>query len=220
MNYKKEIKKILGHKDVLKKYRFRIENSKGQKQQIIKTITKIEDSVRKLEMDKRNINKAKIIILTVSEHTQKQLELHISKIVSLAMASVFKNPYQLKLIFKNRRGKTEADILFYRNKKFLDPITSSGGGVVDIASFALLISLWSLSFPNISNTLIFDEPFKFLSKEYQTKATKMVQRLTKELGLQIIMISHNKTFILSADRVFTVRKDRKSFGIVSKVEME
>ena len=81
---------------------------------------------------------------------------------------------------------------------------ASGGGVIDIASFALRIALWSISSPRPMNTLIFDEPFRFLSRELQPRAGIMLQEICKKLGLQIILVTHNPSLIDSADKIFRV----------------
>lgn len=71
-----------------------------------------------------------------------------------------------------------------------------------MASFALRCAFWSLK--KTRHTLVLDEPFKFLSRDLIPKAAEMVQMISKELNLQIIMVSHIPDFIDSADKVFVV----------------
>ena len=189
---------------MLSKYRNRLEQYKGQETQVKRQIGKLAEEIRDLDREKVNSEKAQVVIRTVAQATQQELEYHISDVVSLALGAVFNDPYELKLDFVIRRGKTEADINFSRKDELIRPLFSSGGGPVDVASFALRVALWGLSQPRTRNTLILDEPFKWLSVDLQPKAGEMIKRISNKLGLQIIMISHVPDLIESADKVFNV----------------
>ena len=57
------------------------------------------------------------------------------------------------------------------------------------------------------NTLILDEPFKFLSPNLAEKASDMLSELSNKLGLQIIMVSHAEGINTSADKIFILDKE-------------
>ena len=148
---------------------------------------------------------AREIIRKVGMDTQAELEISISDIATLALESVFgDSAYKLGISFIQRRNKTECDLYFERDGNRVDPLTASGVGAVDVAAFALRIASWSMSVPHSRNCIILDEPFRFLSENYQEQASMMLSEISKKLGIQIIMISHNLTLASSADRVFSV----------------
>ena len=146
--------------------------------------------------------KARIVVQTVAEQTQKQIEYHISNLVSLALASVFPDPYVFVLRFVQRRNKTEADLLFIKNGNEGRPLDISGGGPVDVAAYALRPALWSLK--PTRNSFILDEPFKYVSRDLQSKCSEMVHTLGERLSIQHIIISHIPEIIDKADTVFEV----------------
>jgi len=150
--------------------------------------------------------KARAIIQTVAEQTQKQIEYHISNLVSLALASVFPDPYEFKIQFVQRRNRTEADLIFIKDDNEGTPIDVSGGGPLDVASFALRASVWSIN--PTRNVLILDEPFGFVSRDLQYKCSEMVKMISEKLNIQIIMVSHIPELIDKADRVFTVTNEK------------
>lgn len=172
--------------------------------------SKIESLEEKLDV----IEKAREIIRIVALDTQRQLEYQISEIVSLALASVFEEPYKLKLNFVEQRGKTEAVITFERNNQECNPLTASGGGAVDVACMALRLSLWSLQQKRTRNTIILDEPFKCLSKDLSEKAGQLLKMLSDKLGIQFILVTHDQNIVPYADKVFKVSKNSN----YSKVE--
>lgn len=181
-------------------YRNKLERKKGQYNQILSNIQNAKKEYVRFKTDLLNIEKANVIIQEVAKETQNQITFHISNIVTLALNSIFPEPYEFKIDFIEKRGKTEADIYFLRNGVRVDPLSSSGGGVVDVVSFALRVSLLILS--RKSKIIILDEPFKFLSRELQPKASEMLKEISYKLGIQFIIVTHDKALIDSADKVF------------------
>ena len=165
----------------------------------------LENAVESISLNETELNntlKARIIIQTVAEDTQKQIEFHISNLVSMALAAVFPDPYTFILRFVSRRNKTEADLLFSKNGNEGGPLTVSGGGPLDVASFALRMAVWSLK--PTRNVMFLDEPGKYISRDLQHKFSEMIKVMSVKLGLQFIIISHIPEITEKADKVFQV----------------
>lgn len=187
----------------LQEIKNKIEQRKGKVEQIKTDIANLAYDNNKKTSRLLNLEKAREIVKAVGLKTQQNLQFHISDIASLALDSVFPEPYKLVLDFVERRNKTECDILFERNGDVMKPVDSSGVGSVDIAAFALRIASWSMSRPRPRPLIILDEPFKHLSAEYHEAAAEMIKSVSAKLGIQIIMVTHNKTFASHADKMFT-----------------
>lgn len=185
-------------------FRNKLERKKGAMQQISNDLDLFlkqqDESISEIE----TCEEAQIIIQNVAQKTQQELQYRLSDLCSLALKAVFANPYKLNVEFEIKRGKTECKLSFEKNGELFSPMDSSGGGAIDIASMALRIAIWSITSPKTRNTLILDEPFRFLSEEYQEKASIMLSTISKKLGIQIIMVSHCNELIKGADRVFEV----------------
>lgn len=193
-----------------------LEQRKGQRAQIRKSIKETKQQIKTLKQQLSDHEKAREVIREVGLITQKQLQVHISDIVSLALEAVFPDPYTLEVDFIERRNRTECDLFFVRNEEKIDPITASGGGAVDVASFALRVASWSMALLHSRNTLILDEPFRYLSAELLPRAGEMLKQLAKELGLQIIMVTHSEELMENANMVFKVTQVKG----ISKVLVE
>lgn len=170
-------------------------------QQSIKQKT-IQLSANKTDLVRHE--KAHEIIKEVGYKTQELLQVQISDITSLAMEAVFEDPYKLEVLFVERRNNNECDLLFERDGQLMKPLDASGGGAVDVAAFALRIASWSLSSPSLRNVIILDEPMRFLSRNLQEKASQMIKQISKKLGIQFIIVTHEAKLTESADRVFEV----------------
>lgn len=193
----------------LNQYRQKLEQKKGQRNQIKKDLEKTKEQIKHLKKEIVISEKAQVIMQIVAKKTQEELEYRLAELVSLCLESVFKNPYKFAVNFETRRGKTECDLRFSRNNKLLKPTESSGVGAVDIAAFGLRPAVWSLSKPKSRDFFGLDEPFKHLKGiEANRKAIQMVKQLSEELDLQILMVSDERVPIeeieKGADKIFEV----------------
>lgn len=137
-----------------------------------------------------DLAEAQSIAQLVAQAIQQKAHQQIAGVVSKCLSLVFDEPYNFKIKFEQKRGRTEAQLLFERSGLEIDPMTASGGGVVDVASFALRLSCLLLSKPKLSKVLVLDEPFKFVSEEYRENVRLMLEQLSKEMKLQIIFVTH------------------------------
>ncbi len=184
--------------------RHKLEQQKGRRQQILEELVLIRADIEQLKADELRHQKALEIVKEVGLKTQQQLQYHISDITSLALDSIFDNPYTLVVEFVQRRGKTECDLFFERDGERVNPLLASGGGTVDVAAFALRIASWSMAKPRTRNVMILDEPLRFVSAKYQEKASAMIKEVSEKLGIQFIIITHNEVLASYADRTFEV----------------
>lgn len=194
----------------VQQYRQALERQKGRREQLAEDLRKAKESMDSLVLFARDCEEAQSVIQNVAQLTQGELEYHVAELVTLAMAAVFENPYALGVEFVLRRGRTECDLFFTRGGKQVDPLSASGGGAVDVAAFALRVSLWSLGLPRTRSVLILDEPLKWLKGGVlPEKGARMIKEISERLNLQIIMVSHIPDQIEGADRRIevTLRED-------------
>ncbi len=136
---------------------------------------------------------AQEILQHVAQAVQQKAHEKIATVVSSCLSAVFDDPYEFKIEFERKRGRTEAVLKFCRGGLTVDPLTASGGGVVDVAAFALRAACLMLHRPRLTKLLVLDEPFRFVSAEYQDNIRSMLEQLAQDLGLQIILVTHNQT---------------------------
>jgi len=195
----------------------RVSALRGQCDLVTRQFTEAQQLKSTLQQRGIVLERAQLVIQAAAQKTQSQLEYQVSELVSLALAHVFPHPYTMVLRFENKRGRTEAGLYFKDAEgNEMCPMDASGYGVVDVASFALRLSLWTLRKPRSRATIVLDEPLKFLSRDLQSKAAEMIQDLSKRLKLQFIIVTHEEQLVAGANRVFRVTKS----GPVSNVEVE
>ena len=174
-----------------------------------------EDLNGKKERQK-GLEKAQVFLQKVAQDTQGQLRYYVKDIVQLALDTCFPGEYEFDLVYEIKRGKTEAKLLFLSGEEEIDPLDASGGGVVDIAAFALRIAQWTLG--STRNTIILDEPFKHLSDDLQPLGAEVLKQLSDKLKIQFIIVTHRKEITGVADKIFEVSRRIEGEYKISEVK--
>lgn len=152
-------------------------------------------SFKKIGQELQNTQEAQQIIQRLSQSVQQEAHNQISSIVTKCLQTVFPEPYQFRLDFRKKRGKTEAVPVFSKNGLDLEnPIRTIGGSVVEVAALALRVACLVLSIPKKGLVLILDEPFRMIDRTCKENLKTLIKKLSSELKIQIIYITHDPEF--------------------------
>lgn len=193
----------------ISQYRQMVDQKKAQRDLLEKQISEERARQSSLATDLENITKARALLQEAALMTQENLRVCITAIGTSALQAIFRDreePLYFHAAFETKRGKTECRLAVGEGANLSDPMDSHGGGVADVLSFALRASFWSLK--KIRPVLILDEPLKFLSRDLIPLAADMVNMLSRKLGLQFLIVTHEPEFIHGADRVFRVTRSK------------
>lgn len=132
---------------------------------------------------------AQSILQSTAVVIQQKAHDRIAGVVSRCLEAVFDDPYEFKIQFVQKRGKTEANLLFVRRGLVLeDPINSVGGGVLDVAAFALRVACLVLEKPLKRRLLVLDEPFSRLrGQQNRERMRDLVESLAEDFGVQFVL---------------------------------
>lgn len=171
--------------------RRKLDKLKAEHDHAIRKAGEERTELERLEKAQRRALKAQQIAQGVAEAVQQQAHRRIAAVVTRCLKAVFgEDAYEFRIDFSQKRGKTEAKLLFVRDGVEIDPTTAAGGGCVDVAAFALRLACLVLSLPRRRRLLVLDEPFRFVSREYRPAVRELLLKLAEELGVQIIMVTH------------------------------
>jgi len=187
------------------KYRKIVERRKGRRDSVLQDLKASKKNLRALKRELKSSEEASVVIQTVAKKTQDQLEYNLSNLVSIAMASILPDPYELKLYFSLRRGRVETDLKFIRRGMEIDPVRGSAGGAVDIAALSMRPSIHVLTRPRPRNSLLLDEPLVALKgSDMPKRGSELIKEMSRNIKMQVIMVSHSDELIGSADRIFNI----------------
>ena len=200
----------------IREYRRFVDNMRAEQGVAKRDITQVEAKQTKLEKEGVDLARAQVLVQKAALETQEHLRVRLSTIVTTALQTVFQdNNVEFRATFESKRGRTECVLEVGENGVFGSPILDlKGGGLADVASFALRASFWSID--RTRPVLILDEPMKFLDSALAPLAADMLRMVSDKLGIQIIMVSHVNALVEGADRVFRVERS----GSVTTAEQE
>ena len=164
-----------------------------------------------LENEVEVTSKSQIFVQTIAQEVQSKLSSKIDNIVNLGLATCFPS-YSFEMKYVPSRGKTEVQFIFKEGEFVIDPMSQVGGGLVDVAAFLLRIAVYSIS--NVNNTLVFDEPGKFISAGLRQKFSEVLKILSERLNLQILEVTHVREFAENSDKKILIKKTNKISEVV------
>jgi hypothetical protein len=181
---------------------------KQAERSVLKKQLKEREDEQKLWEDllKKRENAHQIIQLA-AQLTQESLQEQLCSVVTMALSSVFEDPYEFVVEFVAKRNSTECNLMFQREGERCSPLDDSGYGAADIASISLRISFRDAD--DTRPVLLMDEPCKNISKDYKTLTAIMLKEICKKLGLQMIVVSHIPEFREGADQLFMITMDNQ-----------
>lgn len=132
---------------------------------------------------------ARDVIQSVAQAMQQEIHGRVSSLVSRCLEAVFDDPYEFKIVFDRKRGRTEATLVFVRRGLTLtDPLREVGGGVIDVASLALRLASILLTRPPSRRLLVLDEPFQRIrGVENRKRIRDLLVSLADDFGFQIVL---------------------------------
>lgn len=126
----------------------------------------------------------------VSEQQRKELEDRVQSLVDYGVRVVFGEGYQFRVRSELRGKAVRTEFFLVDHGLELSLLDAAGGGITDVVSFLLRIVMLCLARPTQRRLLVLDEPFKFVSTVHFQRLEGLIRELTKQLGLQIIMVTH------------------------------
>lgn len=171
----------------------RIEKAKAEHEYNKKKLLELQKEKTELIQKAADIEQAQILFQKTAAIIQKEVHSKISTLVTRCMKAIFDDDFEFIINFEQKRGKTEAELIIKKQGNEEDPLFGSGGEL-DVASFALRLSALLLQQPPLRKLLILDEPFRCVDAAKRPRLRKLLEALSTELDIQIIMITHDKNF--------------------------
>lgn len=171
-----------------------LERKKQERYHAIRTLKMEKEALKQSKLMAKAATKAQLFLQAIAQSVQERAHQQIASVVSRCLCAVFDDPYEFKIDFVQRRGKTEAELKFLQDGYEIDPVEGTGGGVLDLASFALRFACLLLARPKMRPLLVLDEPFKHLSDQYRPRAAALIETLAKEFNVQFLIVTHAEEF--------------------------
>lgn len=153
---------------------------------------KLDHCKQELTTTSGALHEIKHMVEAIQHSTYGQIE----RLVTHCLQYVFGDEYSCSIVTDQSAHGVTAEIVVNKGDLTLSPMSSCGGGVVDVVSFALrLASVVGDARQSNRKILILDEPFRFLSAAYKPRVAQLVEDLAEDYDFQIVLITHDDEFV-------------------------
>ena len=191
----------------LNKYRSFLETQRFRKKELEDLVFEVEEQLLEVVDRLQHLVDLRDILGVVGTLAKDRVKGVIESLVTSALKAVFDDGYSFEIENKIQRDKSETVMYVVIDGERNSLKDELGGGVIDLVSFVLRVVMWSISSPRSSNTIILDEPGKFLSKDKLDLFGTLIKRLSDMLGIQFIIVTHENSLIDAADASYAVVQD-------------
>jgi len=188
----------------INKYQMFLAKKTVERNNLLKLNMQLEKDVSDEQTYIETLTQAREVMNAVASLAQDETKLVIESLVTKALQSVFGLIYSFEIETKISHNKAEMFMYVIKDGRQSELKSELGGGVVDVVSFALRVILWAISCPRSSNTIILDEPGRFIDKDRLNVFGEMIKELGKILEIQFIIVTHEEELVSVADKSFYV----------------
>jgi len=182
------------------KLREAVDEDKILRRQLNRQIADNARVIARRKSEVEDLIEARMILRVVAENTQGRFKTDLERLVTLTLQAVF-DRYEFSMTFKKEREKPVCFLKLIDNGHELTPKEDVGVGALDICAYVLQVMIISLT--DTAMFLWSDEPMRHLGGgEDARRAGRMIKSLSKKLGLQIVINTHDPTLIEIGDRVW------------------
>lgn len=180
---------------------------KAHKQYLEKTANEMRSQVLLNEANLSKFSEALDFLYKFSEFTRNEVKTKLETLANLALSSVFTDKKMEFRVVPNRNKKGLFYELYITTDGKITPLEDcKGGGVLDIISLCLRISYLRIYKATLRQVLILDEPFKNLDDIRRPAAIDWLSTTAKEMGMQLIIVTHLTDLIEKADKAIKVEQ--------------
>lgn len=184
-----------------------------------KRLTEEAQSIKpRMERQRQQVEKLTVVQgllqATIDATTTANLR-KTEEMVNTALQSIFPEKQDLRFFFTTETKRGISTIIPHLTRGNVDGLTDSHGGGL-IAPISLVLRVITNIFANNLPLIMIDESLVHISAEYQLATAQFLETITRELGITVLLVTHQPMFAEKADKIIKLsQNDMRSTYIVS-----
>ncbi len=175
----------------------------------------LTETVNSLKSDIDRDIKTSIVIKSLLDFMVKDEVAKMASLITYGLKTIF-DDQDLSFIPEITKKNDKINIELKTNNGGIEGgFKAFGGSVAVIESF--LLRILCMLKKKYARILILDETFAAVGEEYIANTGKLIAELSKKIGLDVLLVTHQKEFQHNADNVFRV-KESKNGLIMEKIK--
>ena len=161
--------------------------------------TEIESLSEQVEL----YQKAEVIIQKLTQEVQRTFMASIESQINYGLQAVFGVPILFHVEPKVRNSQVTLDFkLVNPDGAETDVTDARGGGLLAVCGVLFRLILVRMLKGRVRQVIILDEALAMLSVEYRAAAGELLAKMASDLGIQILLVSHQTEVNEYADAVY------------------
>jgi len=196
--------------------RSRYNQALGQKDMLERQKNEKAEALIQAKNDIALWQQVQVLFSKVSEFARAQLKIRIEETVTAALQAVFERDdiaFEIEMRTVNNQPSASWSVVsYYGAGEDVSTVSGSpedarGGGVSDVVSLALRLSLLELARPKPQGPVLLDEVGKHVSRNYAPNVAAFLKQYAEKTGRQIILITHDPNLAEVADVSYRVNQE-------------
>jgi hypothetical protein len=189
--------------------RERLDVLRGRAQELERLHVEYEALVKQKFGEAAVAERAAALLSSLVESEQAQVLTVVEELVTEGLQSIFGDEYEFKMLVERKRGMVTLDfrlVTTWPDRVVTTPLAGArGGGLLAVIGFVLRVVLLSVFKDRSRLMLVLDETFGQVSSEYIEPLMHFVKKLIDELGVQVVMVTHDPSWLEIADTAYRFR---------------
>jgi hypothetical protein len=174
----------------------------GRAQQVAKDGMAAEADITRLAERVELCASTAALLTRIGEEAQETAREMFNDLATRALRDIFGDEFSFCLVPGESGGQVSLEPVIrssYDGEVIETPVLEArGGGMAVVVGFVLQLVMVLLT-PAARKILFLDETFAFVSESYTDRLAEFIARVARGQGVQIVMITHDRTFAQYAD---------------------
>jgi len=199
----------------IQELRGRMDRIDGVRSSLMNRKTSLENDIAVIKTEQELLSKTSAVLKHILDIMVKDEIAKMAGLVTYGLKSIFDDQDLTFIPNITKKGEKLHVDLITKNGKIDCGFGSMGGSVAVIESFLLrIICMMKMKQAHL---LLLDETFASVGERYIPATSRLINELSKKLGLDVLLVTHQKEFQNEANVVYLV-KDTASGLAVEKLK--
>ena len=198
------LNKIKEYKELYATQKSKLELLEKQKADILEEIKEIDSNMY-------DIAEEKVLLEDSSEKARSVAKEVIEDVTTQSLQQIFEDGRTVSINLGTKAGQPTADLYVMHDGDDTDPAKEEGGGVADIISTAIFMTLSDLM--KTLSPFFLDEPNKYVSRDFSIPTGNFLAGIADYTGRQIFMNTHDEHLKTIGDVCYKMTKIGKTTEI-------
>ena len=141
--------------------------------------------IKDLEQQNRLYGITRDILNAAVNISHQKFKGKIESTITSALRQIFGRKLSCELVYSDKRGEIDTDIVIRENNEVLSLTDDLGGSIINIVSFIFRVVLWKMSCPQTRAIFVLDEAFNWTGKMASLVGIT-IKELARLLKFQVI----------------------------------